>query len=238
MATVNDAAKAWYVKNGTQAFMSSQFAPRALFNKLADNKGAWRRLFQPVMQHHVNGADDDGVLEQCVIACTKCTRVWCPSNPNSTFTIHTDQTKKSYCPGLLAEQKRKSAELTKKKVVEHDDDEEEEEDLVGVEREVRHSPRLSKQGSKVASTQVKSWWPSQAQTAEFIRRYAMFVYTSETPFNKMNNKHLKKACAVMGIELPSDKYYILNDDILADESMTDSRHLESHVLFYFSSVTH
>ena len=89
---------------------------------------------------------------------------------------------------------------------------------MGVEKvALRSSPRIAKQRSRISVSQGgsmvsvpqegRAWWPNPAQTSEFIRYFAMFLYTSETPFNKANNRSLKKMGNVVGVTMPNDEVF-------------------------------
>jgi len=194
--------------------MSAQLTPNQLFSRLNSVKGKWKKILRPEMQGSKDGLDADGVAEQCVVSCTKCTRVFSPANPMASYNTHSDATKQWYCKGLQAEDKKKAvAALNELLHVESDD-----EDLVGVEKvALRSSPRIAKQRSRISVSQEgsmvsvrqegRAWWPNPAQTSEYIPYFAIFLYTSETPFNKANNRSLKKMGNVVGVTMPNDKVF-------------------------------
>ena len=51
--------------------------------------------------------DGNGDEEQWVVACTKCSQLFRPSNPQASYNTHSTPTNRSFCKGLLAEEKKK-----------------------------------------------------------------------------------------------------------------------------------
>ena len=42
---------------------------------------------------------------------------------------------------------------------------------------------------------------------DVVREFAYFLYTSETPFYRVQNKHLKRSFALLGVSLPDEKVF-------------------------------
>lgn len=57
------------------------------------------------------------------------------------------------------------------------------------------------------------------QLQQFLKHFSLFIYTSETPFIRINNPELQKAISVLGASLPDEKVFRTR--------LLDERHAEA-----------
>ena len=188
----------------TQSFKGKQEDPEKLMlklSKLPKNQLPGNGLF--VVAWEV-GKEDSAVYKgkrKVCLKCPDCDETFSISNPSVAVQRH------SVCP------KRKSI-LKVDAVINQDDEYDAGEDgdptcittplhAVGNKRPGTSTSPAKRQ----RQSDIKEYFPqlTDAVKEQIITCLAMFFYTSDTPFYRFNNKHLKEAMKKLGIDLPTEK---------------------------------
>lgn len=164
-----------------QTCMSKKYTPSGLFVELSKpTKALWQALLEPVLQ-------GEGSAQECILRCKRC-RKWTgtPSNPSQAFTRH----KALNCIEVAAPTDTLGMEIA---VVPAD---------ANPFNAVAGPSRAAQQSSKQQKIGQYSLTPGTS--AKVMNELAMWFFTTETPFARINSPYLQKAFLTLGITIPSD----------------------------------
>jgi hypothetical protein len=122
----------------------------------------------------------------CVLQCQKCFAELSISNPSQSVKQHT--------PSCAAKQER---ECIRKGIIVADD-------------APGDSPAKSTRSqthSKASTSDITRHLVSSSQRDKAIKSFALFLYTSTTPFQRAENEHLRQSYAALGVDLPGEKVF-------------------------------
>ena len=176
--------------DGTQSYMSQLRTPQWIFDELTSKKRKWDNDFKAEIRPEFNGA--------CVITCKSCGESSSPTNPSAAVLRHREKcTKKK---ATRTSPRRSAGSGSAAGEMGDDDDDDFAEDPAGS-GSGQPSSRASKQ-RKISHFVIKG-----AQMKEFVKYFALFIITSETPFRRVNNYYLRLAMKVVGVQLPDESTF-------------------------------
>jgi hypothetical protein len=174
---------------GKQTHLGHKYTPQDLERELNKKQFAWKDMFVAEIRDDAGGA--------CVLRCKHGGCIVSPGNPSQSVSQHklTCAKYKEFVEG--AARVRRSPRKQQPQL-----------GLLAATAASGAASASDEEGahakSSSKSSAITKHFLSSAQIQQFVHYFAIWVYVTETPFKRMNNKWLKKACKAVGITLPEE----------------------------------